>query len=692
MQQLGFRHNRFIFLAPWTFAVLMQAAFGQTIPEAAKPNDLADLTLEQLLNVKVTSASLHEQSLKDVPGNVTVITAEEIARFGCRTLEDALSYVPGFFFTSDHTYTYLGVGGFALPGDYATRIIVMINGHNIAENVFDMSTWFGYDSPVDMDLVERIEVVRGSSSALYGSSGMLATINVVTKRPSESSGTGTRFETDSLGERKAEVTTSVPLRGGADLLLSMSVFNNAGAHQLYLPEFDSPLTNFGRAVDMDGSRGYHLFADFTWGRWELLGVAASDQRQVPISFGPTIFNDRGVRSEDSRRFAELSYTRDFYGDRSLSWGTSFDSYTYYGIYRYAGDDGGVIDNRERDGGNWIGSRLSYRMPDLFNGHLTVGTDAQLDLQAEVHVFNVAPVSGDVLLFNRPDRRVGIFAQQEWSVGKHWEINAGARFDWSYLKPDATSPRASLIYKPAGNTAVKLLFSRGFRDPSTFNMFYDDGISQIGNRLLRPETDHSYEINLDQRFLKRFRAQASLYRYDIANLIQDIYTPSGLAEYVNQGGARSLGGSLGVNARLSGDIQIDASLELQRTIFSNGRVLPNSPGQVGKVRASLPLWRNRLMIGLGIQALGQRRTLDGIPLPWVILPEAVVSTRPMPGGISFSAGVKNLSNAFYRDPAALNEVVDSMIGRGRAYYLNLSWHGLEKPADSGVKTASITKPR
>lgn len=120
-------------------------------------------------------------------------------------------------------------------------------------------------------------------------------------------------------------------------------------------------------------------------------------------------------------------------------------------------------------------------------------------------------------------------------------------------------------------------------------------------------------------------------------------------------------------------ELAASLEFQRAVFSNGAVLPNSPGQVGKLRASVPLWRNRLTVSAGIQALGQRNTYAGITVPWVILPEVVVSTKTLPGGLQLSMGIKNLSNSFYRDPVGLNAVVDTMIGNGRTYYLNLSWH-------------------
>ena len=210
---------------------------------------------------------MHQQTLSDAPGDVEVITAEEIRKWGYRTPAEALQYVRGFFLSSDHTYNYVGIRGFALPGDFNTRLLVLVNGRNIGDNIFNGSAGFGEDFPIDLSLVERIEVVRGASSSLYGGNGMLATINFILKSPQSMRGSVVRTETDSLGERKVQVSTAIPVAKGASLLLSGSVFNTAGASELYFPEFDTPESNFGRAMRADGSKGYQLLTNLTWGNW-----------------------------------------------------------------------------------------------------------------------------------------------------------------------------------------------------------------------------------------------------------------------------------------------------------------------------------------------------------------------------------------------------------------------------------------
>jgi iron complex outermembrane receptor protein len=153
----------------------------------------------------------------------------------------------------------------------------MVNGHNMADNIFDSMLWFGVDFPIDMTLVKRIEIIRGPSSALYGSNGIFATINIITKSPDEAGPAAVIADYGSFGEKKIQMMAAQRIGKTASMLLSGSVFNNTGESPLYFREFDTPETGNGQAIRMDGEKGYHFFANLVWRNWSVTAVPRSQQ-------------------------------------------------------------------------------------------------------------------------------------------------------------------------------------------------------------------------------------------------------------------------------------------------------------------------------------------------------------------------------------------------------------------------------
>jgi iron complex outermembrane receptor protein len=182
--------------------------------------DASACDLEQLMNLRVQSATLQKQTLRDAPADVTVVTAADIRRYGSRTLAEVLSNVRGFYITQDGGFQFAGVRGFSLLGDYNTHFLVMIDGHPMTSNVYSAMYMFGQDFGLDMDSVDQIEIVHGPSSALYGTNGMFATVNVLTKKGGAARTHSESTELGSFGESKLLASATVPF-GGAVRLCSV---------------------------------------------------------------------------------------------------------------------------------------------------------------------------------------------------------------------------------------------------------------------------------------------------------------------------------------------------------------------------------------------------------------------------------------------------------------------------------------
>ncbi len=353
-------------------------------PDLSKP----EAVLFEPLPV-VEAASLHMQSLMDAPASVTVITDEEIRRRGYRTLADALSDVRGLYITNNRAYDSLAVRGFDIPGDFSTRLVLLINGHSLSAYV--AAGYFGQDFGLDMDLIKRIEIIRGPSSALYGSNGMFATINIVTKSPVEYQPLRASIETDSFGERKAQLSSSQYLGKGVNLLMSVSVFNNVG-QDLYFPQFNSPANNYGWAMNMDGEKGYHTFANLIWRNWSILEYWIGRDQIVPTGWYGAAFNDRGTSAADSRGFVDAAYQRDVGAGGRLRWRTYYDDYRSTDRIDFEGNSPvlgvfgkgtSIVDGEQRGVGERLGTELDYRFQVPHLGYLTVGSEADWDLEAQI---------------------------------------------------------------------------------------------------------------------------------------------------------------------------------------------------------------------------------------------------------------------------------------------------------------------
>ncbi len=248
--------------------------------------------------------------------------------------------VRGFYVTYDRNYSYLGVRGYGLPGQYNNSIALLIDGHRLNDNIYD-GLLIGTDFPLDVDLIDRVEVIRGPNSSLYVASAFLGVINVITKRGRDLKNVSVASAVASYGTYQGRVSYGNKFNNGLEMLFSGSFYDSHGQDQLFFNEFDNPANNNGIALNADDDEFHQLFANVSWGHFTLQGVFGSRDKGIPTASFGTVFDVTGTRTVDARGYLDLTY------DRSLGHGWNVTSRTYYDQYN---NDGTYIYDYSASGG------------------------------------------------------------------------------------------------------------------------------------------------------------------------------------------------------------------------------------------------------------------------------------------------------------------------------------------------------
>jgi len=143
--------------------------------------DLHNLTIEELLKIKITTAGKQEQKLSDIPASVVVITREEIETYGFNTLEEILQSVPGLYMVEQ--YNWSGMSGFGVRGFFAegsfSNMVVMVNGSTALREGY-INQYILSRIGVPVEAIDRIEIIRGPMSVMYGNGAFFGAINIIT--------------------------------------------------------------------------------------------------------------------------------------------------------------------------------------------------------------------------------------------------------------------------------------------------------------------------------------------------------------------------------------------------------------------------------------------------------------------------------------------------------------------------------
>jgi len=483
-------------------ALVLCALSAAAAAQDSAQSELQDL--DALLNTPVSTGAKYAQDIRQVSGSVSIVTADDIRLFGYRTLEDVLQSMAGIYTSYDRNYAQVGARGFSRPTDYNNRVLLLMDGHSTNESIWGLAM-LGEDMVLDLRAVDRIEVVRGPASTLYGTGAMFAVINIITKSGSAIQGGRVEVGGGNYGRQSATAAGGFALGSRGAVALSAMVENRDG-RDVYFPEFDSPATHNGIAHNLDYQRRAGGLFSARLGDLSLHSQYTYRVKGMPTASYGQIFNDPLALVHDTRGYLELKYDHDLSAVHHLTARTYYDNYYYDGTYPFPGDL-----FVEQASNRIVGTEAALRWDPLPNNRVTAGAEYRWNARTRFETWDQGVPS---FVLDKSFSVVSLYLQDDFQILDNLSLLMGVRHDESSIAGGATTPRVAMIYHPKSGTTLKAMYGRAFRAPSLYEAAFPATGEPLGAERLTMA-----ELIWMQRLGKSVLLTSSLYRYDVDGLVE-----------------------------------------------------------------------------------------------------------------------------------------------------------------------------
>lgn len=469
------------------FAAAILAAARLCAPgAAAAQDDLGEFWTFMSEEARVlTVASATPESVFDSVSNVTVIDRAMIERYNFASVSEALQTVPGLAVLRTYLMHNIPTVRGALQEHYANKVLVMIDNVPMWHAV----TGEGDLDRVGIDAVERIEVLLGPASVLYGSNALTGAVNIVLRK----AGKGQSFGSFTGG--LASGAGGYAGRGGVSR--TGGLYSGGAGQYSYMVSADSREEAQPALLRKDENRAENSVREYfgartlnysgAWGASSLLfNASRSDQNYL----GNTLSLASGALFNETREAALASFSHDF----APAWGSLNYTATYDWQRRNVPRD--ASDNIRSD---IVGSRLVNSLDARVNlpRGFYLDTGAAQEYRYAQRYLNYYSNTGanqwDNSMSDRLNRESSLHAQLGLDSG-NWKLLAGSRYTSDGQAGDNLSSRASAIYMLDERNSLKALFSQSFRSPTPFEQYFKPSpVTVVGNPGLKPERTESYEL-------------------------------------------------------------------------------------------------------------------------------------------------------------------------------------------------------
>lgn len=502
--------------------VLFSLGLGTTA--AGTEKSLYDLSLEELMQISVSIATLDERPMADAPGVISVITREDIVRWNPRDITDLLNLVPGF---------NISIEGLNAPliqlrgtGNRQDTALIMIDGHRLNSELFGGITYVIRDIPVEM--IEKIEIIRGPGSAIYGSNAFESVINIVTVPDSfagEKSSIFARYGSHQSGH------------GGISLKKDLAGFRlvaSAAGEQSEGPSYN--YTDRGAKsgeIDYEQEIG-NLYLNVNKGPLTVLGFYNRENVGPYIGISQYL-NERTDRTYDTMAF-EAKYQTDISDFGNVTAKVYYNRFDYDCLWEVLPSDrvppkGFLQDATVTD--SRLGAEIVYRHTFFENHQVTIGgnldrlrlfSSSLKQSVSDVYLMEMERIPGGWIEEDK-NHCFALFFQDSFDFLSDWRIILGARFDRYTKYGNAFSPRVGIVRSLGKWGKIKLLYGQAFRAPSYYESNTNAYGGLIPNNDIDPETLSTWEAEYSYT-RKSFSGSINVYYTAIEDLISTIQTPEG----------------------------------------------------------------------------------------------------------------------------------------------------------------------
>lgn len=621
----------------------------------------------------ITASKVLERSDRSV-ATVTVIADRQIRQMGARNLLDVLKVVPGLGI-SQTASSIRQLEARGVMSTFSERVLIMLNGHPVDHNLFWGGSMLNYDD-LPIDNVKRIEVVRGSGSALYGANAFLATVNIITKDARDINGVavavgGGSADTQQYnamagkqyGEWHASANFNYSDTEGAESLIRRDAVGKSGRTNLH-----------ERRRDLEWKLGYG-------------DKAVLDGRFISKdtgSFaGPAGFLSPGSEFNHDDYFVRLTLEHKFTDEFKLTgrgYHSSFDmdqilEFRPQSFYHF-------VSVSDKTGGELQATYTPNDRNSVIGG-VTYESQNQSGVQQEIGATPGTLVRTSPFAKNIGRDLWGVYLQDLWHITDDLRVMAGARYDKYSDFGDTFNPRMGFNWQFLPGYAVRFAYGTAFRAPTFSELFSQNNPTVRGNPNLKPETIDTYEVGINADWTPHFSSTLTLFRNDIDQLIDRQITTDAtgvIVRYANVSGIQTDGLEATSRYQFSENsyIAVNYTLQDSRFVATNERV-KDTPEHRGTFQGNIALLDNlHWYTEVHIKGPTSRSATDPRPsMPGYAITNTTLRMPNILPKLELSFSVFNLfdKEAYYPYVSA---VPDDFPQPGRTFFAKLryelSWDG------------------